>query len=112
MLSQATRQIVFINAAHSFTHYSLLILATAVLAMVQQEPGVFGADFGPILALGTGMFVLYGLGSLPMGWLAERFGRKALMVAYFLGSGGFMALAGFSANPWMLAGALALMGAF
>lgn len=112
MLSQATRHIVFINAAHVFTHYSLLILATAVLAMVQQDPGVFGTDYGPILALGTGMFVLYGLGSLPMGWLAERFGRKALMVAYFLGSGGFMALAGFSTGPWMLAAALAFMGAF
>ena len=112
MLSQATRHIVFINAAHVFTHYSLLILATAVLAMVQQEPGVFGSDYGPILALGTGMFVLYGLGSLPMGWLADRFGRKALMVAYFFGSGGFMALAGFSTSPWVLAGALAVMGAF
>ena len=112
MHDPATRHIVFINTAHVFTHYSLLILATAVLAMVQQEPGVFGADYGPILALGTGMFVLYGLGSLPMGWLAERVGRKSLMVAYFLGSGGFMALAGLSASPWVLAGCLALMGAF
>lgn len=112
MISPAMRQIVFINAAHTFTHYSLLILATAVLAMVQQEPGVFGQDYGPILALGTAMFVVYGLGALPMGWLAERFGRKALMVAYFLGSGGFMALAGFATSPWALAAALACMGAF
>ena len=112
MPDQATRHIIFINTAHVFTHYSLLILATAVLAMVQQEPEVFGREFGPILALGTGMFVLYGLGSLPMGWLAERVGRKALMVAYFLGSGAFMALAGLSASPWGLAAALAAMGAF
>ena len=32
-MSQATRQIVFINAAHTVTHFSLLILPTAVLAM-------------------------------------------------------------------------------
>ncbi len=108
----ATRHIVFINAAHVFTHYSLLILATAVLAIVLQEPAVFGGDYGPILALGTGMFVLYGLCSLPMGWLADRVGRKALMVAYFLGSGAFMALAGFVASPWLLALCLAAMGAF
>ena len=76
MQDPGTRQIVFINAAHVFTHYCLLILATAVLGMVQQAPEEFGADYGPILALGTGMFVLYGLGSLPMGWLADRFGRK------------------------------------
>nr|WP_255575400.1 MFS transporter [Caldovatus aquaticus] len=94
------------------THYSLLILATAVLAMAPQAGGIFGPDYGPILALGTGMFVTYGLGSLPMGWLADRVGRRALMVAFFLGTGAFMALAGLAASPWTLAVALALMGAF
>ncbi len=107
-----TRQIVFINAAHTFTHYSLLILATAVLSMVQQSSASFGTEYGPILALGTGMFVAYGLGALPMGWLADRFGRKNLMVAYFLGAGGFMALAGFMNTPIAFAVCLGLMGAF
>jgi len=107
-----TRQIVFINAAHTFTHYSLLILATAVLAMVQQSPEAFGAEYGPILALGTAMFVTYGLGALPMGWLADRFGRKALMVAYFIGSGACMSLAGLMQSPFGFAVALGLMGAF
>lgn len=107
-----TRQIVFINAAHLFTHYSLLILATAVLSMVQQSPGSFGSDYGPILALGTGMFVLYGLGALPIGWLADKVGRKNLMVAYFLGAGGFMALAGLMNSPAGFAVCLGVMGAF
>lgn len=111
-MSPATRQVCFINAAHSFTHYGLLVLATAVLAMVQQDDAAFGAEYGPILALGTAMFVLYGLGALPMGWLADRFGRKAMMSAFFLGSGAGMALAGFVAGPWGLAVALAVMGAF
>ncbi|MCE2920904.1 MAG: MFS transporter, partial [Roseomonas sp.] len=71
-MDAARRQVVLINAAHSFTHYSLLILATAVLAMVQQDVGIFGPDYGPILALGTTMFVIYGLCALPMGWLADR----------------------------------------
>lgn len=107
-----TRQIVFINAAHTFTHYSLLILATAVLSMVQQSEAAFGSEYGPILALGTGMFVAYGLGALPMGWLADKVGRKNLMVAYFLGAGGFMALAGFINTPIAFAICLGLMGAF
>jgi MFS family permease len=111
-MDAGTRQIAFINTAHVFTHYGLLILATAVLAMVAQEPGMFGGDYGPILALGTGMFVLYGLGSLPMGWLAERLGRQALMAIFFLGTGGALALAGLAPGPWTLAAALALMGAF
>ena len=111
-MRNARRQIVFINLAHGLTHYSLLILATAVLGMVEQSPAAFGRDYGPILALGTGMFVLYGLGSLPMGWLAERFGRKAMMLAFFLGGGGTMLLAAFASTPFALGLALAIMGAF
>jgi MFS family permease len=108
----ARRQVIFVNAAHVFTHYGLLILATAVLAIVLQEPEGFGTVYGPILALGTGMFVVYGLGSLPMGWLAERVGRPALLLAFFLGTGASMVAAGFAAGPWTLAIALFFSGAF
>ena len=85
-MTQARRQIVFVNAAHGITHYSLLILPTAVLVMARPG-GPFGADYGPILALATGMFVLYGIGSLPQGWLAAWVGRKAMMATFFLGTG-------------------------
>ena len=111
-MDAARRTIWFINAAHIFTHYGLLILATAVLGIVLQEPEIFGTGYGPIVALGTGMFVLYGLGSLPMGWLAERFGRPALMAAFFLGTGAAMVTAGFATGPFLLGLALAAMGAF
>ena len=112
MQDPATRQIAFINAAHVITHYGLLILATAVLGIVDQAPAVFGSAYGPILALGTGMFVLYGLGSLPMGWLAERFGRKVMVAGFFFGTGGGMLLAGLADSPLTLGLALAVMGAF
>ncbi|NMJ40958.1 MFS transporter [Roseomonas sp. JC162] len=111
-MTPAQRQVVFINAAHTFTHYCLLILATAVLAMVTQERDRFGADYGPILSLGTAMFVTYGLGALPMGWLADRVGRRALMIAFFLGTGFFMAAAGFMDSPIAIGIALGLMGCF
>lgn len=111
-MTPAKRQVVFINAAHTFTHYCLLILATAVLAMVTQDRAIFGGDFGPILALGTAMFVTYGLGALPMGWLAGKFGRRAMMTAFFLGTGFFMAAAGFMNSPFAIGVALGLMGCF
>lgn len=111
-MTPAMRQVVFINAAHTFTHYCLLILATAVLAMVTQERATFGADYGPILALGTAMFVTYGLGALPMGWLAGKFGRRVLMSAFFLGTGFFMAAAGLADSPVTVGIALGLMGCF
>jgi MFS family permease len=110
-MNPATRQIVFINTAHSLTHYSLLILPTAVLAMAAKD-GPFGAEYGPILALATGMFVLYGLFSLPQGWLVARCGRKALMAAFFFGTGLSLIVAGCVSAPLPLALALAAAGLF
>ena len=110
-MTPAARQIVFINAAHTFTHYSLLILPTAVLAMAVPG-GAFGDSYGPILALATGMFVLYGLLSLPQGWLAQRIGRKALMTAFFLGTGLSLVASAFAASPLMLGATLCGVGVF
>jgi MFS family permease len=107
----ARQQIVFINAAHLLTHYSLLILPTAVLVMARPG-GAFGDDYGPIVALATGMFVLYGVGSLPQGWLAARIGRKALMAAFFIGTGLSLIAAGFVSSPLLLALTLSAAGLF
>lgn len=111
MDNTARRQIYFINAAHCLTHYSLLILPTAVLA-IARPGGVFGSEYGPILALATGMFVLYGAGSLPQGWLAARFGRRALMAAFFFGTGVSLIVAGLARTPLALALSLAAAGMF
>ena len=110
-MSPNTRLIAFINVAHSLCHYCLLILPTAVLAMA-VEGGAFGAAYGPILALATGMFVLYGLLSLPQGWLAARVGRRAMIATYFLGTGVALVASGFAATSLTLALALAAAGAF
>jgi MFS family permease len=110
-MTPVLRQIVFINTAHTITHYSLVILPTAVLAMAVPG-GPFGESYGPILALATGMFVLYGLLSLPQGWLAQRFGRKILMTAFFLGTALGLIGAGLVHSSTMLAIALAFTGGF
>ena len=112
MRDAARRQVWFLNAAHGLCHYVLLILATAVLGMAAQDSVRFGSDYGSLLALGTAMFVLYGALSLPMGWLTERIGRKALMAAFFLGVGAGLVLAGLAPGPWGLLLALAAVGAF
>ncbi len=110
-MSPNARLIAFINSAHSLCHYCLLILPTAVLAMA-VEGGSFGAAYGPVLALATGMFVLYGLLSLPQGWLAARFGRHAMIAAYFFGTGAALVATGFARTPAVLALTLAAAGAF
>ena len=110
-MTPAARQILFINTAHTITHYSLLILPTAVLAMAVPG-GLFGESYGRILALATGMFVLYGLLSLPQGWLVQRFGRKALMTAFFLGTGSSLIASGLAHSPAACAVTLACAGGF
>ena len=105
------RQIAFINLAHTLTHYSLLILPTAVLAMAAPG-GRFGEAYGPILALATGGFVFYGVFSLPQGWIAQRIGRPALMTIFFFGTGLSMAATALSSSAAMLAVALAATGLF
>lgn len=102
---------ILINAAHLLTHYLLLILPTAVLAMARPG-GEFGTDYGPILALGTGMFVLYGAGSLPQGWLAARFGRRNMMTAFFVGCGLSLLAAGLVSSRGGLIAALGAAGLF
>ena len=110
-MTSPARQIAFINTAHLLCHYFLLILPTAVLAMAQPG-GPFGADYGPIVALATGMFVLYGVLSLPQGWIAARIGRKPLIAVFFIGTGLALVGCGLTASPWMLALLLAATGAF
>ena len=110
-MTQARQYTTLINAAHSFTHYCLLILPTAVLAMARPG-GRFGENYGPILALATAGFVLYGLFALPQGWLSARLGRRHLMTVFFLGTGAGMVATGLAASPLVLALALAATGLF
>ena len=110
-MNRNDRQIAFINAAHTLTHYSLLILPTAVLA-IAAPGGRFGEAYGPILALATGGFVCYGVFSLPQGWIAQRIGRAAMMTIFFIGTGLSMAATAFCNSPATLAAALAATGLF
>ena len=105
------RQMLLINVAHYLTHYMLLILPTAVLAMARPG-GAFGAAYGPILALSTAMFVLYGAGSLPQGWLAARVGRHRMMLIFFVGSGAALIASGLVDSPFWLAAWLGVAGMF
>jgi MFS family permease len=107
----AGRQIAFINAAHFLTHYCLLILPTAVLVMARPG-GEFGSDYGPVLALATAMFVLYGVISLPQGWLAERLGRRTMMLIFCFGTGLSLIATGFATTPLLLAATLGATGLF
>lgn len=77
------RTLRFVNAAHALDHFVLLIYPTAVLAIAAQT----GLNYAELIGLATGAFVAFGLCSLPMGWLSDRFGRRNMLAVFFLGYG-------------------------
>jgi MFS family permease len=102
------RTITFVNIAHALDHFVLLVYPTAVIAMAPE----LGLDYASLIGLSTGAFMAFGLFSLPMGWIAERVGRRNLLAIFFAGCG--LALLGLSAaaTPPVLAGWLLVLGVF
>ena len=98
-----------LNVGHGLDHMFLLIFAASV--------GVVAHDFGfdsweDLMPYGVGAFVLFGLGSIPSGRLGDLWGRRRMMVVFFIGIGAATLLAAASQNAWQMAAALTLVGAF
>jgi MFS family permease len=104
----ARRVIAYVNIAHLFDHMFMLIFPTAVLAMEAD----FGRSYGELLALSVGGFIAFGAGSIPAGWLGDRWSRRNMLGVFFIGIGAAAILAGSTTSLWMLAAALTLIGLF
>ena len=98
-----------LNVAHAIDHMFLLIFATAVATIATD----FGfARWEDLMPYSVGAFFLFGLGSLPSGRLGDLWGRRAMMLIFFFGMGVSALLVAATQNPWQIAAALALLGAF
>ena len=98
-----------LNVAHALDHMFLLIFATAVGTIAVE----FGfADWESLMPYGVGAFMLFGFGSLPAGRLGDLWGRRRMMLLFFVGMGASSLLVAVTRNAWQLAGALTLLGAF
>lgn len=102
------RTVGFVNIAHALDHFVLLIYPTAVLAIAAER----GVDYATLIGLSTGAFVAFGLFSLPMGWLADRYGRRNLLAAFFLGCGASCLALSQADTPATFAVLLLVLGAF
>jgi MFS family permease len=106
--NEARRTIRFVNWAHALDHFVLLIFPTAVIAIAAE----LHQDYSDLISLSTGAFVAFGLFALPVGWLADRFGRRAVLSWFFFGYGASCLLVAASASFPMLAVSLLLLGIF
>jgi MFS family permease len=107
-MSNSSPTSLLLNLGHAMDHLFLLIFATAVSA-VAAEWGMVWQDLMPYT---TGAFLMFGLGSLPAGRLGDLWGRRAMMIVFFLGLGFGGLLVTAAGRPWQLAAALTVMGAF
>jgi MFS family permease len=98
-----------LNIGHGVDHMFLLIFATAV-ASVAAEFGY--ANWTDLMPYSVGAFALFGLGALPAGRLGDLWGRRIMMIVFFVGIGAGAVLVSLTQNAWQLAAALTLMGAF
>lgn len=98
-----------LNTGHAIDHMFLLIFATAVTSIA--------ADFGlgrweDLMPWGTLAFFLFGIGSLPAGRLGDLWGRRPMMIIFFVGIGAAAIATSFARSPLEIAVALGLLGAF
>src|SRR5262245_29748889 len=98
----------FLNIGHALDHLFLLIYPTVVLAMSAE----FGRSYSELLPLALGGFIAFGAGSLPAGWLADRWSRRGMIIVFFIGMGAASILTGLAQSTWQIAAALTLLGLF
>ena len=98
----------FLNLGHALDHLMMLIFPTVILVMAPA----FAMDYGEMLALSLGGFIAFGAGSIPAGWLADRWSRWGMMVVFFVGIGLATMLVGLAQSPWQIAAGLTLVGLF
>ena len=69
----------FLNWAHALDHFVMLVYPTVVIELQVA----YGRTYAQLIALATASFIAFGLFSLPAGWLADRWSRRNMMVAFY-----------------------------
>jgi MFS family permease len=98
-----------LNVGHAIDHMFLLIFATAVTTIALE----FGlARWEDLMPYSAAAFFFYGIGAFPAGKLGDHWGRRAMMILFFLGMGVAAILVSVAQSPMQLALALAVLGCF
>jgi len=98
----------FLNLGHVLVHLFMLIFPTAVLALEQD----WNRPYGELLGLSLGGLIAYGGGSLPAGWLGDRWSRRGMMAVFFFGTGIAAVATGFAQGPAGIFAGLTAIGLF
>lgn len=109
MVSRDTQYFLLLNLGHFLDHYFMLIFAT--VAALALSAG-WGLSYAELLPYGAPGFAAFALCALPMGILADRWGRDRMMVVFFVGIGLASIMTGFAQTPLQMGAGLLLIGIF
>ncbi len=98
-----------LNVGHAIDHMFLLIFATAVTTIAREFGLTRWEDLMPYSAAA---FFCFGIGALPAGKLGDHWGRRSMMILFFLGMGASALVVSTVRSPLELALALAVLGCF
>ena len=98
-----------LNIGHFLDHMFTLIFATVAALALSRE---WGLTYGDLLKYATPGFFAFGVFAYPAGWLADKWSREGMMVAFFVGIGAVAILTGQAATPLQLGIGLFVIGMF
>ena len=99
----------FLNAGHFIDHLLPLVFATVAALVLTRE---WGMSYAELIPYATPALVVFGLGALPAGWLADRWSREKMMVIFFFGIGASAVATAYANTPITLALGLLAIGLF
>src|SRR3954470_15688882 len=98
-----------LNVGHFLDHMFTLIFATVAALALMREWGMSYAD---LLKYATPGFFAFGLFAYPAGWIADKWSREGMMVAFFGGIGAAAIATGFARTPLQIGAGLFAIGIF
>ena len=108
-MSRERLNFLFLNAGHFLDHLFMLIFATVAALRLAEE---WGMSYAALIPYATPGFVAFGLGSLPAGWIADKWSREGMLIVFFVGIGASSILTALAGSPIEIALGLLAIGAF
>jgi MFS family permease len=99
----------FLNVGHFYGHFFMLVFATVAALTLSHE---WGMSYAELIPYATPGFVAFGVGTLPAGWLADRWSRKGMMLVFYTGIGLSSILTALSESPLQIGIGLLAIGLF
>ena len=70
---------IFLNIGHAYDHLFMLLYPTVVLTLETE----FSQSYGDLLSLSIPGFIAFAFGTIPAGWLGDRWSRSKMIAIFF-----------------------------